>query len=183
MSSREFDPFRLPVEAFAKESGTLEGDWPLSQFGRLPAMSLADGAPGPQRDVKWRARGELRALRGGERQPWLHLTASACLVLECQRCLQPVELAIEVARSFLFVHGEEAAAQLDAESEDDVLPLTRALDLHELIEDELLLALPIVPRHDVCPQPLPSSAAAEAEPAAANPFAALAGLKRGGPLN
>ena len=65
------------------------------------------------------------------------------------------------------------------DSEDDVLALTRALDLRELVEDELLLALPIVPRHEVCPEPLPQPAddAAPAEPAP-HPFAALAALKR-----
>ncbi len=51
--------------------------------------------------------------------------------------------------------GEEAAAALDAESDDDVLALESSLDLHALVEDELLLALPLVPRHDECPEPLP----------------------------
>ena len=45
-----------------------------------------------------------------------------------------------------FVRGEDAAAELDAESDFDVLTLTRSLDLRELVEDELLLALPLVPR-------------------------------------
>jgi hypothetical protein len=79
-----------------------------------------------------------------------------------------------------FVAGEDAAAALDAESEDDVLALTPALDLRQLIEDELLLALPIVPRHDHCPEPLPRAFAdpqGAASPAE-NPFAALAALKR-----
>ena len=63
-----------------------------------------------------------------------------------------------------------------------MLVLTRALDLHELVEDELILALPLVPRHDACPQPLAAPATAE-EPLAErpNPFAALAALKRGEP--
>ena len=81
------------------------------------------------------------------------------------------------------MHGEDAAAQLDADSEDDVLALTRALDLHELIEDELLLTLPLVPRHEVCPQPLPMVANADPpsgdEAERPNPFAALQALKRG----
>jgi uncharacterized protein len=50
------------------------------------------------------------------------------------------------------------------------------------VEDELILALPLVPRHDACPQPLAAPATAE-EPLAErpNPFAALAALKRGEP--
>ena len=189
MAAREFDPFRLDVEAFAKDGASLEGRWPLSQLDRLAESALADpnsnvdAAAG--REVAWRIRGELRALRGGESQIWLHLNARMDLPLECQRCLKPVMAAVDVERNFLFVRGEDAAAQIDADSEDDVLALTRALDLRELIEDELLLALPLVPRHDVCLSPLPMAAAddgaaAEAPP---HPFAGLAALKRGPRLN
>ena len=86
---------------------------------------------------------------------------------------------------FHFVEGEQQAAELDADSEDDVLASTRAFDLQTLAEDELLLALPLVPRHAVCPQPLlPEGAAAAdeaslAEPESAHPFSVLAALKRG----
>ena len=140
---------------------------------------------GGSRDVG-QARGERSAARGPGPQIWLHVSASTRLPLECQRCLAPVEVAVDVARSFGFVHGVDAAAQLDAESEDDVLALTRALDLRELIEDELLLALPLVPRHEHCPQPLPvpiDSDADSVEEGTPNPFAALAALKRNGAPN
>jgi len=189
MAAREFDPFRLDVEAFAKEGATLAGRWPMAQLDRLAESAVAEPDSGVDaaagREVAWEVRGELRALRGGDSQIWLHLSAHAELPLECQRCLKPVISVVNAARSFLFVRGEDAAAQLDADSEDDVLALTRALDLRELIEDELLLALPLVPRHDVCQSPLPMSAAddgaaAEAPP---HPFAELASLKRGPRLN
>jgi uncharacterized protein len=83
--------------------------------------------------------------------------------------------------------GEDAAAALDADSDDDVLPLQRAIDARALIEDELLLELPLVARHTLCPRPLPMSAGeAMPEPGAEgggaegerpNPFAVLARLK------
>ena len=190
MAVREFDPFRLDVEAFAKDGASLEGRWPLAQLDRLAELALADpdltldAAAG--REVAWQVRGELRVLRGGDSQIWLHVNAHTELPLECQRCLKPVEAAVKVERNFLFVRGEDAAAQIDADSEDDVLALSRALDLRELIEDELLLALPLVPRHEVCLSPLPmavaddEAGAAEAPP---HPFAGLAALKRGPRLN
>jgi len=119
---------------------------------------------------------------GAAAQMWLHVGASTDLPLECQRCLKPVDVPLAIERSFLFVHGEDAAAQLDTDSEDDVLALTRTLDLRELIEDELLLALPIVPRHELCRVPLVAPAdEAEAVEEKPNPFAALAALKRPGP--
>ena len=189
MAAREFDPFRLDVEAFAKEGATLVGRWPLAQLDRLAESAHAEPDSGVDaaagREVAWEVRGELRALRGGDSQIWLHLNAHTELPLECQRCLKPVVTTVDARRSFLFVRGEDAAAQLDADTEDDVLALTRALDLRELIEDELLLALPLVPRHDVCESPLPIPAADgdTAEEAPPHPFAGLAALKRGPRLN
>jgi uncharacterized protein len=181
MTAREFDPCRLDVEVFSNEAGDLAGRWPLRLFGRL-AESFAS-PPADDDQVSWSVRGERRVLRGGVPQAWLHLRASACLSLECQRCLKPVAVQIEVARDFLFVHGEEAAAQLDAETDDDVLAMPRVLDLRELVEDELLLEMPLVPRHESCPEPLPVPVDDEAPDEAPNPFAALAVLKRPGPLN
>lgn len=182
MKSRSADPRHLDVEAFAKEAGVLDGDWPLPALERLADAAHPEARPSDADRAAWHAEGERRNVRGSEPQTWLHLRAQARLALVCQRCLGPVDAAIESQRSFLFVAGEDAAAQLDADSEDDVLALTRSLDLRELVEDELLLALPLVPRHDLCPEPLPvpddEADAAEERP---NPFAALAALKRGGP--
>ncbi|HOY35694.1 MAG TPA: YceD family protein [Piscinibacter sp.] len=179
MSARSREPSRLDVEPFAREAGELEGQWPLRQLRRLAESTHAEARPAESDVVSWQARGELRPVRGAPPQPWLHLSAQTSLNLECQRCLQPMAVSLQVSRSFCFVHGEAAAATLDAESEDDVLALTRALDLRELVEDELLLSLPLVPRHDSCAPPMPL-AASEPEPAEErpNPFAALAALKR-----
>ncbi|NUZ06978.1 YceD family protein [Piscinibacter koreensis] len=176
--TREFDPRRLDVEAFAGEGATLGGDWPLHEFERLAESTL----PEPESDpgVAWRAVGEQRDTRGKDAETWLRLYAHTRVHLQCQRCLEPMELPLDVEREFRFVHGEDNAAALDAEDDDhDVLAMTRTLDLHELVEDELILMLPIVPRHDVCPAPLslPDDTAADA-PEAPNPFAALAALKR-----
>jgi uncharacterized protein len=180
MAPRVHDPRRLDVAAIAADALGLEGRWPLAGFTRLLADQPAD-APPAGGDVVWRAQGERRAVPGGEPEVRLHLEASARVHRTCQRCLQPVELALHVDRRMRFVADENRAAELDAESDEDVLALERALDLHELVEDELLLALPMVPRHERCPQPLPTSAAAadavaDAEDAA-HPFAALAGWR------
>ncbi len=178
MTAREFDPCRLDVAAFAKEAGELHGRWPLQQFDRVVDASAArdSGAPVTE-ELAWRVRGERRTLQGGEHQTWLHLSALGEVPMQCQRCLRPVVVEVQVERSFLFVHGEDAAAQLDNDIEEDVLPITRALDLRELVEDEVLLALPIVPRHEVCPTPLVASASETPLDDAPSPFAALAVLK------
>jgi len=179
MNPRQADPRKLDVAAAAAESLVLEGRWPLAGFERL--IEGADGAA-QDGEVHWSARAQERPVAGSEPEIWLHLAARARVRRECQRCLQPVALELEVARALRFVADEATAEALDAESEDDVLALPRRLDLHALVEDELLLALPLVPMHVQCPQPLPTSAGdapAQASSAPeANPFAVLAGLKR-----
>ena len=183
MTAREFDPFRLDVAAFAKEGARLEGRWSLGLLDRLAGAAVPEAQSAVATEAVWSARGERRPVHASETQVWLHLRAATCLALECQRCLKPMDVPLQIERSFLFVHGEDAAAQLDADSDDDVLALTRALDLRELIEDELLLALPLVPRHDVCPVPLAIPVDGEMAEDKPNPFASLAALKRPGPLN
>ena len=181
MRARAFDPARLDVAAFAAEGAELGGAWPLTKLERVrdtaaPAAPSTEGAV-----VNWQVRGEQAAAPGGGSETWLHLDASAALDVACQRCLQPVRVPLDVHRRILFVPGgEAAAAAVDAEREEDVLPLTRALDLRELVEDELLLALPLVPVHALCPEPLaPPGSAEEEDVRAPSPFAALAALKRG----
>jgi uncharacterized protein len=178
MTTRAHDPRRLDVAAAAAGGATLAGRWPLSALARL-----ADGAVAPvDEPVEWSGRFEQRRTTAGAPQPWLHLQAHARVARECQRCLQPVLVALEVDRAFRFARDEDEAAVLDAESEEDVLALSRSFDLRELVEDELLLALPIVPKHEQCPAPLacaaPDSAADDV--LTANPFAGLAAWKRGG---
>lgn len=174
MSAATFDPHRLELHRFAESGGRLEGTWPAATFERLAA-----DAP-PTGDVHWAAWGELKPVAGGAPETWLSLEATATVRLECQRCLQAMAQPLAVERRFRFVADEAEAARLDEESEDDVLalPPRGRLDLLPLVEDELILALPIVPRHDTCPEPLALPADEAEEAAPEHPFAALAALKR-----
>jgi uncharacterized protein len=178
MTKRSFDPRRLDVAPFAEAAGELAGQWPLSALSRLVEMAHPDAVPGAAEHVQWQVRGEARKTAGSGVQTWLHLEANARLELVCQRCLQPVAMPIAAQRSFMFVHGEARAAELDEQSEEDVLALTRDLDLRDLVEDELLLSLPLVPKHEQCDQPLLQAATdAESPVERPHPFAALASLK------
>jgi uncharacterized protein len=179
MKPRAFVPEKLDLAAFARDGASLEGEWPAASLQRL-ADSEAPAKDWPA--VGWSLQGEIRQPRGGKAQTWLQVKAEAQVALTCQRCLKPVEEHLDIDRWIRFVDTEAEAAELDADSDDDVLALPRHLDARELIEDELLLALPLVPRHEVCPEPL-AHADDEAEPEEEerpNPFAKLAALKRGG---
>jgi len=176
---KEFIARKLDVKAFAEEGASLAGQEPVSDHERLLQETEGRGGELP---VRWSARGELRNPGHVQPQVWLHLEAGATLPLTCQRCLAPVHERVVVDRLFRFVADEASAAAEDDESEEDVLAISRAFDLLELVEDELLMALPVAPRHDVCPEPVTLSAADPEFDAGAgreNPFAQLAKLKTG----
>jgi uncharacterized protein len=196
MQSRALDPQHLDVAAFAADAGKLDGDFGVAGLPRLassecpPDAGVSDAAGRPipwssdetvpTRRVRWHAVGSLRPVSGLPPEIWLALRADATVVMQCQRCLLPVAVAVDVDRRFRFVEGEDAAAALDEEIEDEVLALPRSLDLRTLVEDEMLLALPLVPRHDTCPEPLPRSFGEDEldEEAAEHPFAKLAILRK-----
>jgi uncharacterized protein len=178
------DPQRLDVAALAREGGPIEGRWTLGGLPRLAEATITPPGDAAEEPVRWQAEGESRGMRGGEPQLWLHLNAEGAVWLQCQRCLQPMREPLQVQRSFRFVRDEAQAEAEDLDSEEDVLALPRSLDVQALVEDELILALPLVPRHEVCPQPLPQPVDdLDEQPGAeaANPFAKLAALKRGRP--
>jgi len=195
MKDRQISLRTLDIGSFITDQSSLEGQTSVAEFERLasglaPGFDLAEVGP-----VRWTAHGRVAAERGGASQMWLDLSVQAALPWECQRCLKPVIIAVEIEHSIRFVAGEDTAAQLDAESEDDVLALSRQIDLLGLLEDELIMEQPIVPRHDTCPSdmsPLMQSPAVapdgsvvdEAAEAALeserpNPFAVLSSLKKG----
>jgi uncharacterized protein len=193
MRHREFLARRLDVASFAEDGSPLQGQVQLGELPRWAELLHPDADPSSH-TVSWSAQGELRGRRATRTEIWLHLQIQATAALTCQRCLSPVDTPLQVDRWFRFVEDEAQAATLDEETEDDVLVVSKAFDLLDLIEDELLLATPIVPRHDACPAPLSVNEEAAEPPvphppeanqsdgAADNaprphPFAALAGLK------
>jgi len=179
--TKEFSAQRLDVKAFAQAGCRLSGHESLLKYERL-----AQEAKGLHPDLKvdWDATGELRTALGGISQVWLHLKVQASFPMECQRCLTPVDVPLGVDRSFRFVADEATAEALDDESDEDLLAMSREFDLRELIEDELLMALPVVPKHDECPTAVPLASSdddfEEASAEKPNPFAALAGLRKDG---
>jgi uncharacterized protein len=189
--SLNFRADRLDVAALATADGYLAGDDSLQKYERLKLEScrlevdLAD-----KERVVWRATGELvdSAGENGKIKPqvWLHVTAQTHLPQTCQRCLGEVSTLLEVERSYRFVADEATAEAQDDACEEDLLAISREFNLLALIEDELLMALPQVPLHDVCPvQPKMAAVdddfefGADADGVAGkpNPFAVLAALK------
>jgi len=106
----------------------------------------------------------------------LRLKVNGRLSQCCQRCLAEVEFDCAIDSRLLLVGPEDEWPEEELEAEDyDAIPASRALSLASLVEDEVLLALPLVPRHADCAPP--AEQAGPEEDSAPSPFAVLAGLK------
>ncbi|ANN66215.1 YceD family protein [Bordetella bronchialis] len=177
---------------FARLGKEASGSLPLARFGRA-----AQGLPLQPRDetglVHWSVRGET----GKQGEPLLHLHVRATPLLVCQRCMEPFVYPIDAHASLHLVKSE---AELDDGLDDghgmgdggveaaiDDAPEkvvgSRRFDLLEQIEDELILNIPYVPRHEVCPgAPLKTRAGDPGDGADAekrpSPFAVLEKLKQ-----
>lgn len=175
--SEHTSPPRIDVRHWCQESRQITGQTSLSKFERLVQETQGLGA---ENTVTWSVRGWTVTDASGTSVAWLHLDASLDMPLTCQRCLSPVNVPSHIQRSYRFVESEAQAELEDDESEEDLLVISRDFDLTALIEDEVLMDLPVVPRHEVCPVPVKLVAADEnfeAKSVKPNPFSALAVLK------
>lgn len=179
--SRFLQPSRLNMKAFAQEGVALAETTPLQNLERL-----AEETQGLQADtvVQWQASGELRPRTGADDEVWLHLQAKATVPLTCQRCMGVVETPVEVDQRYRFVASEDIAMAEDDQAEEDLLVMEPQFNLLAVLEDELLMALPLVPMHEECPVAPKLQAGAVGEPDTGsetavkpNPFAVLAQLK------
>lgn len=179
----EFSPERLSITGFARDNGQVQEVRPLSDFPRLASQSLQVSADAPAPQVSYHVAAEMRPDAAGVLEPWLHLQAQAVFRMVCQRCLGEVDEHVGFDRSFRFVATEALAEIEDEESQEDVLVVSSQFNLLELVEDELLMAMPLVPRHAECPQPVrmhvEDPGFAEALPEKPNPFAVLGKMKGG----
>ena len=103
----------------------------------------------------------------------LHLEVSGSLPLACQRCLEAIPFNLDVD-SLLELLPEGAEMSQDELEDDtrDFLPVAGKLDVAEMVEDEILMVLPVAPRHERCGLPGTANAGERI-----SPFAQLAGLR------
>ena len=153
---------------FAGTGQTLSGRLPISGLARLKD-SLFDGLG----ELQF----ELQGGRDARRRLILKLEVSGELHLQCQRCLGVLSLPLRLSNVVLLADAAEVAGGgYDAE-EAEWIEASKALDVTEFIEEEILLSLPYSPRHaeGLCPSG-PGAQATEGAGDAA--FAKLAALKR-----
>ncbi|MFA7503757.1 MAG: DUF177 domain-containing protein [Burkholderiaceae bacterium] len=169
---------RIDIDRLVRRAETLSGSWPLAGFERLGTL-LA----GPGDEVRWRASARRRPRPEGGDDTYLGLAIEAILPVPCVRCLGPVDIEVNDSREFLLVADEETAERLDdPESELEVVAADVPFRLADLVEDELILAVPPLPRHAECELPAGHGGEADAESPAQprHPFADLRKLHGGG---
>lgn len=130
---------------FARTESWLEGTLDVADLSRLKdVLTSTDGAL----DVR------LEGARDNEGKSWLHLRVAGQLMLVCQRCLggRSFRLAID-SRLQLIAPGKAWPDEDLEDDSSDAIASDPELALLTLIEDEVLLALPIVPRHESCESP------------------------------
>lgn len=150
--------------AFARDSRTIGGTLAVAELERLHDV-LADVSG----EISW----HLEGFKGAHGEPLLRLTLGGTLPLACQRCLGAVPFDLDIDNLLEIVPAGAELSQDELEDDSrDFLPVERELDVAALVEDEILLALPVAPRHEKCSLPGAADAGERI-----NPFAALSSLK------
>ena len=155
---------------FAKAGSRLQGTWPVSEFLRLQdALRSSAGT------VHY----ELQGVPEERGQPALRLKVQGELHLTCQRCLGALEfpLRIETSLRLATTQQEADAEPLEAEGPESIVA-GKEMPVQALVEDEVLLAIPIAPRHEDCAGTAREEAA-HAQGTRQTPFAGLRGLMGG----
>jgi uncharacterized protein len=132
-------PDRVDVELLAAEGASIERRYELTELPRLTEL-LATG--------EGEAIARFRFAQVADGVIGCELALEAVVTLECQRCLEPYQQALSSTARLAFVAGEEEADAALAPEDYEAVPLEGdRVDLRALVEDELLLSLPIVAMH------------------------------------
>ena len=157
---------RIDGFEFAAAERVMRGAWPVGEFSRLRDELHDDSGV-----VEY----EVLGGRDAHSRPCLVLRASATLQLTCRQCLGPVERALRTEATLLLAPSQE---QVDAEplrpDGPEWIVAQKEMGVRDLVEDELLLALPYAPRHENCP-----AQDRDAPGTRHTPFAGLRGMLRG----
>ena len=177
----QIEPFKWAEQGF-KWSGQL----PLSRFVRI-----AREAVGSIDDQLINIDCKL-SMDAYHRIVWLDGHVETKVPMECQRCLETVEIELVSDFHLALVDDESLIERLDEDADFIVLGESESskkgsidtpasIDLFALLEDELLLLMPLSPKHDVCEHKHQPAQEEVVEEKRDNPFEVLAALK--GKLN
>ena len=158
---------------FAKRREHFSDSFMLSDCARLSDLLQTQVAGQSKREfqsdapIRFTLSGEVNSMG----QCFLNLVIDSELLTLCQRCLEPMTIQLNLRFNYLITeHG--VADDTHEDSDDyDIQEASQAMDVLALIEDELIMALPIAPTHERDCGPAVMQSGEES-----NPFAILKGL-------
>lgn len=162
-------PHEVDALKFCQQRVVLTGQLPIAAMPRLLASLVNDDGVADV-DVQFSVDEQARKRIGG--------TVQAKVQMQCQRCLHAVTVDVSSTVQVALVWSDEQAANLPRGLEPVEVEDAHSLSLLELVEDELLLALPLVAHHSQCEMPAfdPGEILVESKKED-NPFQVLAALK------
>ncbi|MET0229620.1 MAG: YceD family protein [Rhodanobacteraceae bacterium] len=160
-------PERVDASRMVQARRSFQGKLPLASFERLRAsLAVAEGE----------ANFDLEFGKDEFGIAYLAVRVDAELPLSCQRTLEVFRLPVHIDQRLGLIGEESEEAALPSGYEPLLVP-DGAVDLAGVIEDELILALPVVPLKPGAPLEWHDDAPEDEEPEP-NPFAALESLKK-----
>lgn len=127
---------------FAADGAMQQGVWAVGDFPRLRDLLASDAG-----EIRY----SIDGVQDGRGRPALRVRVRGALQLRCQRCLGPLPFEVDTDETLVLAATQ---AEIDAEPVDahapDRLLAAEEVSVRELVEDELILALPYAARHDGC---------------------------------
>ncbi len=132
-------PKTIKLFNFAKKEVNLHGEYKISNVPRVSEVA---------RNVEDNLKVNLSFNLENGKTPCVKGIIESKIVLDCQRCLDTLDLNLKVLFNLAFVRFESQAEELDKSFEVYVIGEDEELDTLNLISDEILLSLPMVPSHE-----------------------------------
>jgi uncharacterized protein len=131
-------PVQINHRRFVSDNAKLEGIIPLQRFERLIAL-VEDEVGEVEAQLEFKKARKHRSLVIGQLKTRISVI--------CQNCMAPTQIELDTELRVLVVNSEEALAQLH-EDDDGLVCEDELILLVDLLEDELILALPMVGKHE-----------------------------------
>ena len=130
-------PEYLDFTRIADKGDEVQGKWPISELPQLKELLVNDEGD-IEVSMNFGRKAKLRYVTG---------TISGALAVICQRCMQPMDLELNTEFKLAMVQTEEQADKLPEEFEPLLVDEDK-MSVPQMLEDELLLAIPLVAMHD-----------------------------------
>jgi len=160
------------VQKEVTRNGCFEGEISLAETKRLGELLHGSESERKARKIAL----DFEFLRNEYGIPMIMGKLETSLELECQRCLKTLELPLKLEFGLMIDASDEIVGNSDMET---IYSNDGYIDIIELVEDELLLAIPLVATHDdsTCNEDWKAGPAGSEATARDNPFAVLQELK------